>query len=374
MIRPIAFYLPQFHPIPENDAQWGEGFTEWTNVKKAAPLYPDHYQPFLPTNFGYYDLRDAEIRKAQAELARAHGIEGFCYWHYWFAGKRVLELPFNEVVQSGEPDFPFSLCWANHSWTATWVGDTKKVLIEQTYPGVEDYTNHFYTLLPAFKDSRYIRVAGKPLFGVFNPRGLETNLFVNTWRALAQKEDLGDFHFFGMGIGAADMSRLGFDANTSSAPHDLINQLRPTVFDKVGYKLAGKNFAQLKAKWLHRPTRYPYHKVVSVALRKRFDTHEYPVAVPNWDHSPRSKNRAIVFDNPKPEYFGAMLRHYAAALLNRPFENRILFLKSWNEWAEGNFLEPEARYGLGYLEEVKKISAATEMVDAQVQKRPNDTP
>jgi hypothetical protein len=358
MVRPIAFYLPQFHPIPENDAQWGEGFTEWTNVKKARPLYPGHYQPFVPAQLGYYDLRDAAARQAQAHLARQYGIEGFCYWHYWFAGKRVLDLPFNQVLASGQPDFPFCLCWANHSWTATWVGDTKKVLMEQTYPGLADFTNHFYALLPAFTDRRYIRVAGKLLFGVFNPRGLETNLFTNTWRALAQKEGLGDFHFFGMGIRTPEMNRLGFDAYTSSAPHDLINQLRPTFFDKISYKLAGKNFAQLQAKWLHRPTRYAYSKIVSVAFSKQFEEHEYPVAAPNWDHSPRSKNRAIVFDNPDPKHFGAMLRHYAAALQNRPYQKRILLLKAWNEWAEGNFLEPEARYGLGYLEEIKKVSQA----------------
>ena len=164
--RVIAFYLPQFHPIPENDEWWMKGFTEWTNVGKARSLFPGHYQPKVPADLGYYDLRVPETRQAQADMAREYGIEGFCYWHYWFGnGKRLLERPFNEVLASGKPDFPFCLAWANESWKGFFHGvKTKQALITQLYPGEDDYIAHFETVLPAFKDPRYITVDDKPVF------------------------------------------------------------------------------------------------------------------------------------------------------------------------------------------------------------------
>src|SRR5205809_7458559 len=172
-VRLIAFYLPQYHPIPENDQWWGPGFTEWTNTAKARPLFRGHYQPHVPADLGFYDLRQPETREAQAEMARAYGIEAFCYYHYWFGnGRRLLQRPFEEVVQLGQPDFPFCLCWANETWTGVWHGLSSHVLIEQTYPGKEDAARHFHTLLPAFLDRRYVTVDGKPLFLVHSPTEL----------------------------------------------------------------------------------------------------------------------------------------------------------------------------------------------------------
>ena len=167
--RLLALYLPQFHPIPENDLWWGKGFTEWTNVGKARRYFRNHYQPRVPADLGYYDLRVAETRQAQADMAREYGVEGFVYWHYWFGnGKRLLERPFNEVLASGEPDFPFALAWANESWRGFAHGITNRnMLIEQLYGGVEDYTAHFRAVLPAFRDHRYITVDGKPLFMIY---------------------------------------------------------------------------------------------------------------------------------------------------------------------------------------------------------------
>ena len=169
-IRVIAFYLPQFHPIPENDLWWGPGFTEWTNVARARRFYPGHYQPRLPGELGFYDLRLPETREAQAVLAADYGLSAFCYWHYWFGGgRRLLERPFDEVLQSGSPDFPFCLGWANQTWSGIWHGAPSRMLIEQTYPGESDYRAHFETVLPAFKDPRYVRIDGRPLFSCTTP-------------------------------------------------------------------------------------------------------------------------------------------------------------------------------------------------------------
>ena len=192
--RLIAFNLPQFHPTPENDAWWGKGFTEWTNVAKARPLYPGHYQPHIPADLGFYDLRLPEARAAQAELAREYGIEGFCYYHYWFGGRRMLERPVNEILASGEPEFPFCLCWANHSWSTVWQG-TADSLIEQTYPGWDDHAAHFDWLLNAFRDPRYIRVNGKPLFVIYKPDDIPNVREVTSfWRESAIKAGLPGLH------------------------------------------------------------------------------------------------------------------------------------------------------------------------------------
>jgi lipopolysaccharide biosynthesis protein len=187
--RIVAYYLPQFHPIPENDKWWGRGFTEWTSVARAKPLFRGHYQPHIPADLGFYDLRVPETRIAQAEMASEHGIEGFCYWHYWFAGKKLLERPFEEVLKSGEPNFPFCLGWANHSWTGIWDANPNRKLIEQTYPGTKDHEEHFRHLLQAFIDPRYITVDGKPLLILFRPYEiLACKHMTDLWRVLAAAE------------------------------------------------------------------------------------------------------------------------------------------------------------------------------------------
>lgn len=355
--RLIAYYLPQFHPVPENDKQWGRGFTEWTNVGKAKPLFKDHYQPHLPTELGYYDLRISEVRKEQAQLAKEYGIEGFCYWHYWFGGKRMLEMPFEEVVKSGEPDFPFCLCWANHSWSAIWVGDTKTVIVEQTYPGKEDYTAHFYALLPAFRDKRYITVNGQLLYSIFGPKALPNcKEFVALWQELARKEGLPGFHFIGMGVREEELDGLGLNGCTPHTPHALISSLPISWKDKITYRLYGKSFKEWKARVWNMPKVYEYKEIVSVALQTQHSAHEYPVAIPNWDHSPRSGKRALVFKDSTPQLFGKMLEHFIQEVKGRPKEERIVFLKAWNEWAEGNYLEPEQKFGRGYLEEIKRVN------------------
>ena len=211
--RVIAFYLPQFHPIPENDKFWGRGFTEWTNVAKAKPLFRGHYQPRIPADLGFYDLRLPEVREAQAAMASDAGIEGFCYWHYWFGnGKKLLERPFEEVLSSGQPDFPFCLAWANHDWTTkTWQnGGRKEMIVQQTYPGEKDHISHFNYVLPAFLDHRYIKVDGKPLFLILEPyyfKGL--TLFMDLWRKLAVEHGLKGIYFVGMGNSTSTVKKNG---------------------------------------------------------------------------------------------------------------------------------------------------------------------
>src|SRR5882672_1192445 len=219
--RLIAFYLPQFHPIPENDEWWGKGFTEWTNTAKAKPLFSGHYQPHVPADLGFYDLRLPEAREAQARMAREYGVEAFCYYHYWFgSGRRLLERPFNEVLQSGKPDFPFCLCWANESWTGVWHGAQNKVLVQQTYPGREDAERHFQALLPAFLDERYVRVEGKPLFLVYSPEELTDPVgFTRLWRELAVRAGLPGIYFVGVENEPWTPAQNGFDGATPRLLH-----------------------------------------------------------------------------------------------------------------------------------------------------------
>ena len=198
-IKILAFYLPQFHPTPENDLWWGKGFTEWTNVTKAKPLFRNHYQPKLPKDLGFYDLRVPETRLEQATMAKEYGISAFCYWHYWFGnGRRLLNKPFDEVLESGQPDFPFCLAWANSSWQGFDYGcnNERNLLIKQEYPGTLDYINHFNTVLPAFKDSRYFKIDGKPVFLIFQPTELpDCKKFIKLWQTLAIKNGLEGIFF-----------------------------------------------------------------------------------------------------------------------------------------------------------------------------------
>ena len=221
LARPIAFYLPQFHPIPENDKWWGPGFTEWTNTAKARPLFRGHYQPHVPADLGFYDLRQPETREAQARMAREHGVEAFCYYHYWFGhGRRLLERPFEEVLRSGQPDFPFCLCWANETWTGVWHGLSNRVLVQQEYPGADDDRRHFETLLPAFRDQRYVKVDGRPLFLVYSPAGLpDAKAFTTLWQRLAKEAGLPGLYLVGIANEPWQPEPNGFDGATTHNVH-----------------------------------------------------------------------------------------------------------------------------------------------------------
>lgn len=352
--RVIAFYLPQYHPIPENDKWWGKGFTEWTNVGKAKPLFKGHYQPRVPADLGYYDLRLSETRKAQADMARAYGIEGFIYWHYWFGnGKQLLERPFNEVLKSGEPDFPFCLAWANETWKGFAHGMTNRnVLIEQQYPGVEDYTAHFYEVLPALKDKRYITVNDKPLFMIYKPIGEpEVKVFMDTWRTLAKENGLKGIYFVGHCIDSKfnvkDVLANGFDAVNSTRLFNYTLNHRP-----LGEKISSR----LNKVFRNMPYAYPYKVVSKYFLEPEEDQIEnvYPSIIPGWDHSPRSGREGMVLTNSTPEYFEEHIKEVMDIIKTKQPEHQIVFLKSWNEWAEGNYVEPDLKWGKKYLEAIKR--------------------
>ena len=352
--RVIAHYLPQFHPIPENDRWWGKGFTEWTNVAKARPMYRGHYQPRVPADLGFYDLRVPETRAAQAEMAREHGVEAFCYWHYWFAGERLLERPFNEVLRSGEPDFPFCLGWANATWSGVWYGAPGTILKEQTYPGLQDHEAHFYTLLEAFTDHRYLTVDGKPLFLIFRAMDLPDSVRVTDfWRELAVKNGLKGLHIVALsdfpdwnpkehGFDAVSMQRL--DRMFRSRKMSPLALFRKRL---TRYPITGRLMTSLSQKPVHV---YSYkHVAPQLVIQEPLDYEYYPTIIPNWDNTPRSGKNGSVLHGSTPELFRKHLQTAIKRVEGLPSEHQILLVKSWNEWAEGNHLEPDLRYGMGYL-------------------------
>ena len=358
--RVLAYYLPQYHPIPENDKWWGKGFTEWTNVGKAKPLFLGHYQPHVPADLGYYDLRLPEVRQAQADLAQKYGVEGFIYWHYWFGnGKRLLERPFNEVLKSRKPDFPFALAWANETWKgfAFGVNNEREALIEQTYPGIDDYVNHFYTILPAFKDNRYITCDGKPLFIIYQASNIpDVTEFIELWNELAIKNGLKGIYFI-----AHEMERQtdedvflyyelrknqGFDAinfvNTIVRRCDmpfLYKMLRKMFYKNPHFRLI--------------PDIRPYNtSIFSTNLNKNSDV--IPTIMPDWDHTPRTGKKGVVLVGSTPNKFNIAVKKIMHDIELKEYDKRFIFIKSWNEWAEGNYMEPDLRWGTKYLEALAK--------------------
>jgi hypothetical protein len=352
--RAIAFYLPQFHPIPENDVWWGTGFTEWTNVAKAKPLFRGHYQPHVPADLGFYDLRVPEVRKAQADMAEAYGIEGFCYWHYWFGGKRLLERPFEEVLRSKEPDFPFCLAWANESWTGIWHGESNRILVEQTYPGEEDYRRHFDFLLSAFSDDRYIRVDGKPLLFIYKPVQIPNcRQAMDLLRNLASIAGLPGLHLVCFAPDASWSGKEhGFDAVTNF-PHSKWQQIKPCLVRSWAARACRRVPLLCKTGlvrgWPQNVVNYS-DALEFMQMPKPIADEYYPCVVPNWDNSPRSGTRGWILHKSSPELFRRHLREAKERIGDLPQDRRIIFVKSWNEWAEGNHLEPDLKFGHKYLQ------------------------
>lgn len=354
-IKFIAHYLPQYHQIPENDEWWGKGFTEWTNTAKAKPLFKGHYQPHVPADLGFYDLRLPQIREAQAEMAKEYGIYGFCYWHYWFGnGRRILELPFNEVLASKKPDFPFCLAWANQSWSGIWHGETDRILIEQTYPGDDDYIAHFNFLMEAFRDERYIMVDGKPLFFVFMPTEIpDLKHFTELYTDLAIKNGFPGIHFVVTNVVTEwEPKQYNIDAISYSLLYKIWALLNPPE-QKSNFFSFMKN---RKARKFDLNCIDYSEAIKHLIYKEKPDSYYYPSVLPNWDNTPRSHTNGLIFHESTPDLFEQHLKEAIDIVKDYPDENKIIFIKSWNEWAEGNHLEPDLKWGLKYLEKIKKYS------------------
>lgn len=352
-VKLIAFYLPQFHPIPENDAWWGEGFTEWTNVRRARPNFVGHYQPHVPGELGYYDLRQAQTRAAQADLARSHGIHGFCYYYYWFNGKRLLQRPLDEVVRSGTPDFPFCVCWANENWTRRWDGGNDEVLIAQTYT-VENERHFIEALLPLFADRRYLRIGGRPLLLIYRAGLLPDPLRATaTYREVARRAGYRDLYLACVQHpGAAAPDAWGFDAAVEFPPHGLTAQTLTDQAQLTNPAFVGQiwDYTSAAENALSHP-RPPYRQFRGVMT--------------GWDNTPRLQNNGHVFVNSHPKNYGRWLAGLVAqARQAQDAEERIVFINAWNEWGEGCYLEPDAQFGRGYLEATRDALVPEDTVAA----------
>jgi lipopolysaccharide biosynthesis protein len=347
LVRTIAFYLPQFHRVKENDEWWGEGFTEWTNVTRAKPLFPGHDQPRKPTALGYYDLTDPDARQRQAELARAHGIHGFCYYHYWFsAGRRLLERPFHEVLTSGRPDFPFCLCWANENWTRAWDGKTNRVLMEQNY-SEEDAVKFAEDLVPAFRDPRYIRVNGKPLLVVYRPRRIpDPKKYISIWQDVWSRHGIGEAYVCGvLAFGETNPIELGCSAAVEFPPHKgLIDKMPLVSPESIGVDGFEGKFFDYKEWVAQRMSAiepgYTLFRTVMLA----------------WDNTARRGNKGTSFLNCDVATYEAWLL-FAVEMTRRANvgDERIVFINAWNEWAEGTYLEPDESRGYDFLNATKAV-------------------
>jgi lipopolysaccharide biosynthesis protein len=351
-LRVLGIVLPQFHPIPENDEWWGKGFTEWTNVASAKPRFKGHYQPHIPADLGFYDLRLEEARIAQAELAKKYGIYGFCYYHYWFHGKQLLERPVNEIVASGKPDFPFCLCWANEPWGRNWDGQDNAVIQPQEY-SEDDHLNHIHHLLEIFKDKRYIKIDGKPFFIVYKQAHIpNVKDMINLWNDEAKKYgfEKGLYILSTTSHGfREDPTPLGFDASWDFLPYIL--SIKTNLKFKIIRKVK-KNLGLLKYRL------NSYSDVVDNALQNYQNNKqwkEYPCICPNWDNSPRRKNNAFILHGSTPELYEKWLANICEKFEPFSEEENFVFLNAMNEWAEGNHLEPDLKWGLKYLEVTKKV-------------------
>jgi lipopolysaccharide biosynthesis protein len=346
-VRTLAFYLPQFSPNEQNDIWWGKGFTEWTNVTKGKPQFRGHYQPHLPADLGFYDLRVPQVREEQAKLARKYGVYGFCYYHYWFHGRRMLEDVFDDVLRSGKPDFPFCLCWANDTWRKTWNNGQNEILIEQTY-SEDDDRNHIKYLIKAFKNPRYIRINGRPIFLIYRAGPMESRIgsMLKIWNEYLRSEGIPELYLCSV---RATPPPPGFEANVDFFPSE---DLGATIIDKLKWK--GLKGLLGRAPYV----RKEYTDIVNQQIKKPYpDYKNFFCSSPNWDNSARrSYGGAFILNKSTPgefrRWFDFCVRETMARFNG---DERIVFVNAWNEWGEGAHLEPDQKWGLSYLEAISEV-------------------
>lgn len=340
-VRLVAFYLPQFHPIKENDEWWGKGFTEWTNVTKAEPLFPGHQQPHLPTELGFYDLRVREVRREQISLAKNYGVDAFCYYYYWFSGKRLLETPLEDMLADTESDMPFCLCWANENWTRRWNGGEQDILIEQQYRA-EDALEFIKGIAAYIKDPRYLKIDGKPILLIYRPQLIpDTKKTVSVWREYCAQSGIGEIHLSAvLTFGNFDYEKFGFDSGVEFPPH---------------------NRHELGARYVNQQIRFyrpfdggamMFHELATAYLKRVYqDKNIFRGVFPSWDNTARSKHRALVLLNGTPGNYEYWLDQAIKKTQKEyPEKARLVFINAWNEWAEGCHLEPDSSFEKGFLE------------------------
>ena len=340
LVKLIAFYLPQFHPIPENDEWWGKGFTEWTNVSKAVPQFVGHYQPHLPGELGFYDLRVPQVQHRQVELARKYGVHGFCFYYYWFNGKRLLELPLEQFANDPDIDFPFCLCWANENWTRRWDGYEDEVLIGQDH-SVDGDTSFIQDIAPIFKHKNYIRIKGRPVLIVYRANILpDPKSTAKRWKDYCKSIGLEEpyliaaqtFFFY-------DPTQIGFDAAVQFPPHS-----KSQVDIKKRLKIINHNF---KGNVVNYADAWPVFGDFSAQPNYKL----FHTVFPGWDNEPRKPGRGYTFAFSTPEaYKEWLITSINNTIVKHEFDERIVFINAWNEWAEGAHLEPDRRFGYAYLQ------------------------
>ena len=372
-MKVITWYLPQFHETPENNEWWGEGFTEWTNVKKGVQLYPDQYQPRVPLNNNYYNLLDKKVLEWQVDLAKKHGIYGFCMYHYWFDGKLLLEKPIELYLKNKDLNLPFCLCWTNDKWTNTWKSDDPKILIDQTYGDKEMWKKHFDYFLPFFKDSRYITKDGKPMLGIYVPQVIPClKEMIDFWQEEAKrhgfpglclfyenllwnhtKEDLSPFFDYEVAMEPAEqMAAVRRERNGKLFK---IKSMIPGWIFKVFEKLMFYLMEHVSRKLDEQAPSFSYEEIWKRVIEKSpKNKKEIPGGFSDWDNTVRKGKRGTYLSNPNPEIFKKYFKELVKKARNE-YKKDMIFFFAWNEWAESGYLEPDEHFGYSYLENIRDV-------------------
>lgn len=352
----IAHYLPQYHAIPENNKWWGEGYTEWTAVKRAKPLFSGHYQPRKPLHNNYYNLENLEVMEWQADLAKNFGVYGFCFYHYWFNGKLLLEKPAEKMLKSKRPDLPFCFSWANEPWTRTWYGQTNVVLMEQDYGTEKDWEKHYRYLVQFFFDNRYIRINNKPIFLIYRAGHIKPlQRMLDYWNELALKDGLNGIYFIrtlsGLDI---DDRKVIFDADYFFEPGYTLNHQMPSWWRFKRRSTAGiKRYINKSPLPINKVENFINYDLIykQILQRQPPKRKTFLGAFTDWDNSPRRQYSSIVYRGSTPSKYQTYLTKIIEK--SKQFNNDFIFINAWNEWGEGAYLEPDEHWEYGYLEAIK---------------------